>query len=581
MINKDDIITMSAFDLLFKISWYDKEKRLELYRDENIVKKLQTYLKESEKNRWHYFRKLVEMIDMNEIFVIFPDNVLIDYINNNKEHGYIFFGALFEKSPKEALQILLHHDDLFKYFVKYMYEVSSLMSGLTYEDAEHLMTKIHDLELDEEKNVYRFINILSQEDQNKLIQNIGDEKTLTKIVKNSSRDTKKGFFLNDKRATFIYKNFDIVELSKEGIKFSKEILSDPAYFDKIKCLNITNMRTNLNIVEQTNPSNKLRENLVKYYDEIVSGYDSENEMLNILKPQFSTYGEFAKKQTSDMLSQLVVDGLFEDNLNNVKLNIEEIIKYNEKLEQSMLDDTMLEIYKMILNIEKWSNEEKIEFYNKYKNKSIHTIFYMHLRKLKDLSYNEINNALFKTNERSDCLVKSIKENNQIEVYDLWDKEYTMLVRCLETPFREETFHNRDCYTLISNENNIVFKEDSYIYGYAYFDIPRICHVNESDVYSTDHYDNEQTTNRVNRIMKSEDIINNFSGIARYSEIQINNQKVGNQYKALTPSYIICYDNITKKVLEESKRLHIPICIIKKKMLEKSPEEGIKCGKYIV
>lgn len=49
MIN--DAKEMSAYDLLFKISWYDKETRMRMYQDAEISLKLKSYLEEANVDR--------------------------------------------------------------------------------------------------------------------------------------------------------------------------------------------------------------------------------------------------------------------------------------------------------------------------------------------------------------------------------------------------------------------------------------------------------------------------------------------------------------------------------------------------
>lgn len=578
MIDKEKLNEISAYDLLFKISWYDKEKRLSLYQDKAVAMKLATYLEEAKKNYWHYFRKLAEMIDIDEIFIIFPNQTLIDYLKNNKDYAYIFFCTLLEKNINETLKIILDNDALFTYLIDSMDYTSSILENLTYVDAWKIINKIKKLNLIEINKAFRFITVLKDEIQKQIIEEIEDEELLVKVVASAGIEVRKNFFLNDKRAINIINRFNVVSLSKQGIKFNSEILHHPAFFEQIKSTNIIDMRRNINIVEEINPSNQIRENVIKYYTKIVDSYDKETGMVDILKPQYEMYGEFAKQQTTTMLSQLVVDGLFEDNINNVKLNIKEIIRYNEQLDPKVLDDSIITFYQTILDIEKMTNEEKINLYNHYKDKNIYTMFYNHLYTLKNLSYNQMNNSLFKTNQREDCLVKNIKENFGIEVYDLVDKEYTMLVRCLSTPFRENTRNSRDCYTLISNENNNVMDKNYFIYGYDYFDVSKILHVHESDSFSSSV--NENTTSRINRIMTSDEVVNSMGDLS-YSEIQIQNERDKEGYKSLKPSYLICYGRISEEDLEESKRLNIPICILKENFIIKDQNKEIENGKYIL
>lgn len=580
MIDKEKVKNMMAFDLLFEISWYDQEKRMQYYSNKEVSDKIQEYFSEASKDYWHYFRKLVEMIDVDEIFIAFKTSTIINFMTNNAAYGYIFFGALIEYNKHKTLNILLNNDELFKYLVKYMYYLASLMSGLTVTEVKNILKKINQVHLQDENYAYEIISTLSSEEQNELISDIEDIDTLVKIIRTANIDVKKNFFLNDKRATYMYKYFDVVKLSQGGIKFNNDILNDSGFFEKIKVLDINMMRSKINIIESVNPSDQLRQKLFKYYDDIIAGYDKELDILDVVKPYFETFGQQAKELSSRMLRQVVIDRLFEDNMNNVHLNIKEILRYNNLIDEKVLDQEKIKFYNLILNIESLSNDEKIDIYNKYKNKNVQTSFYIELRALKDISYNEINSALFKPDKAENSLVTSVRDNFGTHVYDLVNSKYTMLVRCIRNPFSKMTRHERDCYSLISNENTAVYDEESYIYGYDYIDISRILHINENDSFSTDNYNkNNITTHMVNRIMSSEEIINKSSEFTNYSEIQIENKKLDTCYEALSPSYIISYDKITKDVLDESRRLNIPICIIKKKELDLKNDSYIEGGKY--
>lgn len=348
--------------------------------------KIQEYFSEASKDYWHYFRKLVEMIDVDEIFIAFKTSTIINFMTNNAAYGYIFFGALIEHDKHKTLNVLLNNDELFKYLVKYMYYLASLMPGLTVIEVKNILKKINQMHLQDENYGYEIISTLSSEEQNELIGDIEDIDTLVKIIKRTNVDVKKNFFLNDKRATYMYKYFDVVKLSQGGIKFNNDILNDSGFFEKIKVLDINMMRSKINIIESVNPSDQLRQKLFKYYDDIIAGYDKELDILDVVKPYFETFGQQAKELSSRMLSQVVIDRLFEDNMNNVHLNIKEILRYNNLIDEKVLDQEKIKFYNLILNIESLSNDEKIDIYNKYKNKNVQTSFYIELRTLKDISY---------------------------------------------------------------------------------------------------------------------------------------------------------------------------------------------------
>lgn len=512
---------------------------------------------------------------MDEIFLIFSVNDLVTYFKNNESHFYIFFGALLEKNCEHALSIFLDNDQLFVYLMKSMDTVSSVMSNLSYESVMTIIKKMNDLHM--EKESYSFVRMLNKEDQKKLLDEINDLNVLALIIKCMDNNTQKDFFLHDDRAKLIYTKFNVVALSENGIVFNQDILNNPVFFSHIKSLDISLMRRSINSIENTNPNNHLRESVLHYYDELISEYDKEKQILHAYDTQFTDF-EYAKEPSAHLLSDIVIDALFEDNLNNVTLNIKEMLRYNEKLDEKILNEEKISFYQMILNIESLDNEQKIALYNNYKNKNIYTEFYLDLRKLKDKSYESLNQSLFKAEKQVDCFIGTVKEQFGVDIYDLRDKEYTMLVRCLQRPFEEIARTSRDCYTLISNNNNTVMSDDGYIYGYQAMDINRVLHVNESDSFSTWNYDAENTTKHINRIMTKEEITSSIGDLS-YSEIQIQNKKDENgNYISMKPDYLIAYDMVSKDVLEESKRLYIPICILKHELIKEQPVENQ--GKYI-
>ena len=67
-----------------------KKKRMQYYSNKEVSDKIQEYFSEASKDYWHYFRKLVEMIDVDEIFIAFKTSTIINFMTNNAAYGYIF-----------------------------------------------------------------------------------------------------------------------------------------------------------------------------------------------------------------------------------------------------------------------------------------------------------------------------------------------------------------------------------------------------------------------------------------------------------------------------------------------------------
>ena len=159
------------------------------------------------------------------------------------------------------------------------------------------------------------------------------------------------------------------------------------------------------------------------------------------------------------------------------------------------------------------------------------------------------------------------EKNGVSIYDARDIDYNMLVRS-QAQYRDDSHYRRNCYSIISNENTSVFGENDYtsfLYGYNGFDNDMVLHMFESDSYSSGFREN--SSRFVNRIMTTQELVR---GSSMYSEIQIVNKKIDgkkHKYSVQKPDFIVVFDNVTIRHIEEAKRLNIPIVIIKKQKLE--------------
>lgn len=270
------------------------------------------------------------------------------------------------------------------------------------------------------------------------------------------------------------------------------------------------------------------------------------------------------KLTSLKLSEIIIDSLFQENIYNVWFNIREMFRFNNNIQ--VLSENKEDFYTTILNFDTLSNKDKIKFYNTYRNKNINLMFYEDLRSVKDKSYEFINNQLFDYNNYDINLKLSLMYKTN--VYDLRNKNFYMLVRGEES-HQDVTTTRRNCYSIISNENTNIFGQGIMTtYGYNYLDGDRVLHIFEEDSYSSDLNEKPIIPSlKVNRIMTPKELSN---GCSWYSEIQIVNKKFDNELcRTKKPDYIVAIDYISSKDVSESKRLNIPIVLIKKQLLEQN------------
>ena len=204
---------------------------------------------------------------------------------------------------------------------------------------------------------------------------------------------------------------------------------DLDWFEKLKDTSLLEFRRKINLILSTSPSFEIEYKVKKYYEYLLNQYNDDSklffvyeEIINLFKNdnlevlynynnfnyfvdrklviKLQDYGHYSdrlmlvyeelKKRTSIKISEIVVDGLFQDTIYNVWINLREMLRYNNSLDNKLISYDKIDFYQLILNIDNISCEEKIKLYHDLKDKNIALMFYEDLRIVKDHSYNEFN-----------------------------------------------------------------------------------------------------------------------------------------------------------------------------------------------
>ena len=592
-------------------------------------------------NAYYNFRNIINVLSLNYIFDNFDyddiheafkklsykdfsnynsidDNISFE-INNSEirnSNEYKFFVVLCENDINNTILWILQNDNLFKEFFMKVDNFYSMFCDLDYDLIVKIIYKLDEYRDYFHDNCYDFLSLINKDNQKALLgENFSDD-IILKLIGYFNIDTLSYFFLNDRRSIDLFEKIpNINGYINSGVKFNDNILSSQRFFNRLKSSSFVIFRKNINTVETYNNPIMIEQKLKKYYDELISSYDSEEDMfgeywgvLNNPSLLYNYYDkdtfifsydivllfekylscddddnlyfkdrdaliQILKMETSKKISEVVIDALFSDNIYNVGINIREMIRYNNKLDKNdgALDDDRAAFYKMILDFDNISSKDKIKLFNEFKDRNFSLTFYDDLRKLKDASYDMIKNDLLDLSKYSDKVSSIDCERTQCLVYDLRDSKYTMLVRS-KFPHKDKSNKRRNCYSIISDENNNTFDQgednDKIIYGYNSFFNDRVIHMLEQDAFSSDAYnDNKDVSNYVNRIVSKDELV---LGSDCYSEVElVNIQDENGKYINQKPDFIVVYDNIRDIDIIESKRLNIPIVIIRKNILDKN------------
>mgnify|MGYP004651145813 FL=1 len=592
-------------------------------------------------NAYYNFRNIINVLSLNYIFDNFDyddiheafkklsykdfsnynsidDNISFE-INNSEirnSNEYKFFVVLCENDINNTILWILQNDNLFKEFFMKVDNFYSMFCDLDYDLIVKIIYKLDEYRDYFHDKGYDFLSLINKDNQKALLgENFSDD-IILKLIGYFNIDTLSYFFLNDRRSIDLFEKIpNINGYINSGVKFNDSILSSQRFFNRLKSSSFVIFRKNINTVETYNNPIMIEQKLKKYYDELISSYDSEEDMfgeywgvLNNPSLLYNYYDkdtfifsydivllfekylscddddnlyfkdrdaliQILKMETSKKISEVVIDALFSDNIYNVGINIREMIRYNNKLDKNdkALDDDRVAFYKMILDFDNISSKDKIKLFNEFKDRNFSLTFYDDLRKLKDASYDMIKNDLLDLSKYSDKVSSIDCERTQCLVYDLRDSKYTMLVRS-KFPHKDKSNKRRNCYSIISDENNNTFDQgednDKIIYGYNSFLNDRVIHMLEQDAFSSDAYnDNKDVSNYVNRIVSKDELV---LGSDCYSEVElVNIQDENGKYINQKPDFIVVYDNIRDIDITESKRLNIPIVIIRKNILDKN------------
>ncbi len=277
---------------------------------------------------------------------------------------------------------------------------------------------------------------------------------------------------------------------------NKDIIYQDEFFDKLKATSLLEFRKNIDMVQEIRPTLFLEQMVMKYYEELLSQYDKKaylfleyKKILDCFKKRdyeyldnYHTFHYFVDKKmiiklqdfchyedkekmaydylikaTNQKISEIVVDGLFQDTIYNVWINLRELLRFHDALgdKAKFIEEDRLNFYRSILEIDRTSCEDKIEMYKKLRDKQIHLLFYQDLRRTKDMAYQDIKKSLFKIGQDKNLINKMNSSKYGVPVHELKGEDFYMVVRCTES-FSDKDVIRRNCYTLISSYNMQVF-----------------------------------------------------------------------------------------------------------------------------
>lgn len=482
-----------------------------------------------------------------------------DFLTLKDKYTYEFydiFTYLIKNNQEEVEKIILSSLNLIKMFLEPEYYTYHGIS-FSYNFLVNLIKITYQNNIDQGKINMLAYNSLNEIEQEKILnENINRQMkvNLFKVLKRNVVEK----YLN---ANYLkLTNREVWDLIMWGVNVPSTYYENEDFFiDNILSYSITKMNFNLNILANSIDITYLTNLKYNFFNNIILSYNNEYKIKDkSIESIFANHYK-ASYESLDidlkLVINLVIDNLFQDNLRNVCIDIEELLSAN--LKYNLIPESHLDFYKKILDIYSYTLIDVINLYKEYKDYDIVSLLYDDIRLLKTRVYQDIINSLIKIEDINNLKNNKLSEINNTSIYEFTGEKFTLLVSCLIKEQEDITNYKRNCYSLISDKNMHVFMDNSLIFGYTNIDPNYIMHIYEQDAYSNDLVGG---SNYVSRLRDKDYILSsNYT-----NEVQIINDYYDDTlYKRIKPSYIVCFDTINDRTLQASKTMNLPIILIHK------------------
>lgn len=281
----------------------------------------------------------------------------------------------------------------------------------------------------------------------------------------------------------------------------------------------------------------------------------KEKIISKRKKQFNDIVEKEILEDNYFLEELIILN-YEDIPYNFLKNALSIIEYIAQIKEMIIPRNRYDLYYKLLKFYKLTYSEKIDLYNEIKeNQNGISEFYDDFKTCFNDSIKRIQDSLLDVSKLSKS-EKSLKYN--IDVYELNGEKFKMLISHTnidrDYSNEEEVWNNSKEYaslSLISDKCLNTFRNPTLniIVGFTDINYLNVMHIHHADSYSKE----ENGSNRIIELFTPDNLIKNTKA---YNEILIKNSNT------LTPSYIVCYDEIKEGDVESSISLgRIPLILI--------------------
>lgn len=265
---------------------------------------------------------------------------------------------------------------------------------------------------------------------------------------------------------------------------------------------------------------------------------------------------------SELLSDLIIDYHFNKISYNVFLDIKELFRFQIE-KWNFLSKDKIKIYKDILNIDKLTNEEKIELHKSLMWKNITEMFDTDIQEAREISKKEISDCILNSETIKQYKDETLSQKYWVEVYNFdWQPFYALAKKWKSDRINPEYAVTRS-YSLVWTECTEVWWEPwNNTFLYEGLTPQQIIHISNDDSASGPGVNYWVKTNRVFRLWSPSELLSNTR---EYNELLILEKWTGNtsenaSLNDIKPIAIYCYE-ITEETVKKAKEYWVGIALI--------------------
>lgn len=442
--------------------------------------------------------------------------------------------------------------------------------------------------------------------------------------------------------------YDISKPIFQGVSFNEEILGDKRFIEKL--VNEEDIRKYRFMMDSLHKNNNLlylsdienKRNV--YYDNIINSYDEDLGMFKKYAEIFNSlvvdgrlidqqlffdldleaklndficydiYTAFFNRELDDFdkitalkvafmeatcleFKEILVDRYYEDIIYNFKLDLENLIKFNN--EQKVINDQNMEHYLRLLKILNSDSIVDIDFYNSFdKNKNYVEEYYDDFYASRQKSYSLINDSLVDCKKIEKQKNKELSSLYGIDIYEFNGEPFYLLIHNtsivksnvynIDNIFENYDFRDGTSMSLISNLKMIFYNDssDMLVVGFNNLDVDEFVHIYNMDTNSFYKKESGIATDRPNKLYTPASLIKDTDS---YNEIvyQVRTDNTKYLSKNLKPSYVVAFDKVTNVDIKFAKKFNIPIIKINREKYENyqrvaisSEKQGLDYDRYV-